>query len=211
MPDFSCIEKKQNFKELDGYGKQVAPLEKIGGFLNDVGEVLTKEKQFFHPGHKVLTISLLENGDILTRAEHKCKVIIFVSKRIVLSNGAKQVLHPNFWTEWFPDCTKVVLSNFFLSKSGYKQNVSEPKKVTIVGASHSGFSCAWLFLNGPKKCHKDIRIKIIYREKIRVFYENLTSAERDGYTSFDKSKFTKQENCVYGYTGLRGDARDLYM
>ena len=89
LPDFSCIESKQNFKELDGYGKQVAPLEKIGGFLNDVGEVLTKEKHFFYPGHKVLTISLLENGDILTRAEHKCKVTIFVSKRIVLSNGAR--------------------------------------------------------------------------------------------------------------------------
>jgi hypothetical protein len=121
------------------------------------------------------------------------------------------VLHPYFWTEWFPDCTKVVLSNFFLSKSGYSENVREPKKITIVGASHSGFSSAWLFLNGPEKCRKDIRIKIIYREKIRVFYENLTAAERDGYTDYDKKKFRKKENCLYGYTGLRGDARELYM
>jgi hypothetical protein len=89
LPDFSSILNKQNFKELDGYGKQVAPLEKIGGFLNDVGEVLIKDKHFFYPGHKVLTISLLENGDILTRAEHNCKATIFVSKRIVLSNGAR--------------------------------------------------------------------------------------------------------------------------
>jgi lysine/ornithine N-monooxygenase len=116
--------------------------------LNEVGAHIIKDKQIFYPGHKVLSISLLENGDILTRVEHKFKTTIFVSKKIVLSNGATQKLHANFHSEWFPDCKKVILSNHFLTKVGYNENVSKHKKITIVGASHSGFSCAWLFLNG---------------------------------------------------------------
>lgn len=139
----------------------------------------------------------------------------------------------------------------------------EKPKVVIIGASHSGFSSAWLMLNGPasynshnslklKKwssfpeslkyqnencaiCNSECiclgsqfqyeeiefdygslpefsecQIKIIYRSPIRVFYENVNTAKKDGYHNYDKELFPKESSILYGYTGLRGDAKSLY-
>ena len=126
----------------------------------------------------------------------------------MLSNGAKQVLHPLFHSEWFPCVKKVILSDHFLTKSGYYPNINH-KKITIIGGSHSGFSCAWLILNGPEKM-ENVSVKIIYRDKIRVFYDNIAAAEKDGYEEYDPLMYSKRENCVYGFTGLRSDAKALY-
>ena len=45
-----------------------------------------------------------------------------------------------------------VLSDHFLKKQGFLENIRKLKpksRVVIIGGSHSGFSCAWLLLNGP--------------------------------------------------------------
>jgi len=57
---------------------------------------------------------------------------------------------------------------------------------------------------------KDIEIEIIYRERIRLFYNTVKSAEDDGYFDYDKVHFPKPLSLLYGFTGLRGDAKDLY-
>jgi hypothetical protein len=158
----------------------------------------------------VVSINILENGNIITTAEHNNREIVFVSKQIVLSNGAKQKLHPLFETEWFPKARNVILSDHFLTSAGYHAN-KDNRKITIIGSSHSGFSCAWLFLNGPKRCSPDISIKILYRDKVRVYYENLDQATRDGYADYDADLFSKRKNCLYGYTGLRSDAKELWQ
>ena len=49
---------------------------------------------------------------------------------------------------------RVVLSDQFLRKDGYLEtmkliNQNKFKKIVIIGGSHSGFSVAWLMLNGP--------------------------------------------------------------
>jgi len=81
----------------------------------------------------------------------------FKSKMVVLSNGAKQILHPKFYL-WFPSLVsrkdRVILSDLFLSRFHYFEMIkkikqSGLKKITIIGGSHSGFSCAWTILNGP--------------------------------------------------------------
>jgi len=46
------------------------------------------------------------------------------------------------------------LSDYMLQEKGYKevlQRIKErgKKKIVIMGGSHSGFSAAWLLLNGP--------------------------------------------------------------
>jgi hypothetical protein len=33
------------------------------------------------------------------------------------------------------------------------------KKIVIVGGSHSGFSCAWMLLNGPATYNKNLSVK----------------------------------------------------
>ena len=50
----------------------------------------------------------------------------------------------------------------------------------------------------------------MFRERIRVFYNSIAEAHADGYTDFDKDDFPDDSSCLYGYTGLRGDAKDLY-
>jgi hypothetical protein len=143
----------------------------------------------------------------------------------------------------------------------------------IIGGSHSGYSCAWMMLNGPSSYHKHnylktVRwkkfpeghiykneecefcckcpriakcecpcsclgndfefkefdfdyekllpkfengaIKILYRDKIRVFYDTCREAHKDGYEDYSKKDFPKMSCILYGYTGLRGDAKELH-
>jgi DNA-binding NtrC family response regulator len=75
----------------------------------------------------------------------------------VLSNGGKQDLHPEFYN-WFPFLTErkkdVLVSDSVLQRQGYldllrRLKSENKKKIVIIGGSHSGFSTAWLLLNGP--------------------------------------------------------------
>ena len=54
-------------------------------------------------------------------------------------------------------------------------------------------------------------IKILYRGEIRVFFDSVQSAQKEGYTSYDEKVYTKFLGFLYGYTGLRGDAKKLYL
>lgn len=56
----------------------------------------------------------------------------------------------------------------------------------------------------------DASIKILYRDKIKVFYSTVNIAKKDGYTQFSDIVFSKKNGYVYSYTGLRGDAKRLY-
>ena len=53
-------------------------------------------------------------------------------------------------------------------------------------------------------------IKIVYRDRIRVFYGKVESAIADGYTDYDKNAFSAKRGFLYSFTGLRGDAKRLY-
>lgn len=150
--------------------------------LNHIDKVvlqgyLADERQVFFARHEVQSVTLLDNGDILTTAikryidpEDKKEYETFVqfkSKAIVLSNGAKQFLHPLFYKEWFPFMAepqmkkKVMLSDDFMRLDIFKKTCKKlikknQKNIVIVGGSHSGFSCAWLLLNGPADYKKEI-------------------------------------------------------
>lgn len=58
--------------------------------------------------------------------------------------------------------------------------------------------------------HTDAYIKIIYRDKIKVFYSKVKEAEFDGYTDFKPLSFSNKNGFLYSFTGLRGDAKRLY-
>lgn len=160
-------------------------------------------------------------------------------------------------------------------------NTNRYKNIVIIGGSHSGFSAAWLMLNGPAtykknnsinttkykyfpdapmksipncqecctcnqnkkkknadakcgclcKCYgfftnkewdfdyendlpkhfEDGSIKILYRDKIRVFYGTVAQAQKDNYHEYDQNLFTNRNGFVYSYTGLRGDSKRLYQ
>ena len=63
----------------------------------------------------------------------------------------------------------------------------------------------------PEFGEKDI--KIIYRDRIKVFFKSSKNAEAANYTemkAMDKSS-KKKDGCLYSFTGLRGDAKQLYF
>lgn len=43
-----------------------------------------------------------------------------------------------------------------------------------------------------------------------MFYDTVKEATKDGYHDFDKKLFPKPSCILYGYTGLRGDAKELH-
>jgi len=53
--------------------------------------------------------------------------VVFKAKAVIMSNGAKQHLHPLFYKEWFPFMKKrkdrVMLSDKFLRKEVYKSTM----------------------------------------------------------------------------------------
>ena len=59
--------------------------------------------------------------------------------------------------------------------------------------------------------YEDYAIEILYRDHIRVFYNKVSDAEMDGYSEFAADKFSKKDGYLYSFTGLRGDAKELYL
>lgn len=191
------------------FGPSCIPLSAVGMILNFTGNHLLNyiynvyRRRIFFPMHKVLSVSLLSNGEIMTTAQktecsiicdpsdaarpayaytslsgggssgnftvlvHSSKTVTFRSKAIVLSMGGVQQLHPDFY-KWFPALAEkkenVVLSDYFLQREGYlatmKRVVRERiKNVVIVGGSHSGFSAAWMLMNGPSDVLHNTHVK----------------------------------------------------
>lgn len=58
---------------------------------------------------------------------------------------------------------------------------------------------------------QEASIEILYRDHIRVFYNKVSDAEFDGYTEFEQERFSKKDGYLYSFTGLRGDAKELYL
>ena len=54
-------------------------------------------------------------------------------------------------------------------------------------------------------------IEILFREQIKVFYNKVSDAEKDGDNEFETDKFSKKDGYLYSFSGLRGDAKDLYL
>jgi hypothetical protein len=86
------------------------------------------------------------------------------SKFLILASGAKQKFDQNLKKELLTYINQKDFyhSDYILQESGYFNLVNNlnncpkstsssnsVKKVVIIGGSHSGFSCAWILLNGP--------------------------------------------------------------
>ena len=71
------------FKIASAYGRNIIPLSVVGMYFNYAGNHLlnyiynTYSKKVFHAGHRVISVQLLTNGDILTTA---IKKLLFIKK-----------------------------------------------------------------------------------------------------------------------------------
>ena len=96
----------------------------------------------FKPRHKVVSVHLLPNGEILThvlKTEFKVvedpehpdgykiedgeeSLVYFKSKAVVIASGAKQAIDPRVLNEWFPNEIRpeiLIPSDDFLKKDVY--------------------------------------------------------------------------------------------
>jgi len=91
----------------------------------------------------------------------KEELITFRCKAVVMSQGAKPSFPAGFYSSMFPDLNreKVVLGDLFFKREVFKQRIQQLRAVSakenrklnivIIGGSHSGFSAAWMLMNGP--------------------------------------------------------------
>eukprot|EP00347_Sterkiella_histriomuscorum_P013633 403363974 len=183
LPPYRDLYNSHIGKVLKEFGKNTIPLGVIGHFLNYAGNHLlnyiyqTTKKKIFYPLHKAVSIQLMQNGEILTKVRRQQvevnedgefvqfietdQIVCFRSKALVIANGGVQGLHPDLF-KWFPnlDPSKTLASDSFLRSYVYlstmrKIKEQNLKKIVIIGGSHSGFSCAWMLLNGPATYYKN--------------------------------------------------------
>lgn len=58
------------------------------------------------------------------------------------------------------------------------------------------------------KLPKNVKIQILYRDKIRVFFKDSQEAKNFNYDDYDTTR--EKDGYIYAFTGLRGDAKQLY-
>lgn len=77
----------------------------------------------------------------------------FRSRSVVISNGGKPSI-PREISNSVPR-DRLITADAFLKKAGFENFINTlnknttKRKIVIVGGSHSGFSSAWVLLNGP--------------------------------------------------------------
>ena len=149
---------------LKAIGSKVAPLVVVGHFLSCVGNLIAA---YFH---EVLCLKPLLFGCEaieIKRENSKYKVLILkqttrgrklfwiTTNKLIFATGGKQ----KYSSTWLNKINSSIPqgnlfnSDYFLQEIGYRRflSLAESYKqpiVTIVGGSHSAFSCAWLILNG---------------------------------------------------------------
>lgn len=54
------------------------------------------------------------------------------------------------------------------------------------------------------------KVQILYRDKIKVYYNSVVLAQADQYTDYDAKLDVSKGGIVFPFTGIRGDAKELY-
>lgn len=68
----------------------------------------------------------------------------------------------------------------------------------------------WNFDYNTLPYFKEGSIKILHRDHIKVYYDKVSDAEKDGYTNFNPDDYPNKNRHLYSFTGIRGDAKILY-
>lgn len=68
----------------------------------------------------------------------------------------------------------------------------------------SNASDIWPVLSGSDK------VQIIFRKQIKVHYSSLADAQSANYSEYDRNLDLSKGGIVYPFTGIRGDAKELW-
>lgn len=184
MPLFMELFQSSAVQTLLAIGNRPAPLSLVGYFLDCLGNFLVHHiKKNFNKNillnkAEVTSIKMYNNeefGIVVNKINSESNILI-KTKSLVLATGGKQ----SFEHPYFSQITnlkgedRVFHSDFILKQEGYEiitnqliSSSKSKKKVVIIGGSHSGFSSAWILLNGPTT-YRNIKIGDDYEMKKEV-------------------------------------------
>jgi hypothetical protein len=193
MPLFMELFQSSAVQTLIAIGNRPAPLSLVGYFLDCLGNFLVHHikknfnKNILLTKAEVGSIKMYNNEEfgIIVKKNNSDSNFLIKTKSLVLATGGKQSFEHPYFSQIanLKGEDRVFHSDFILRQEGYEkitQKLSSlsksKKKVVIIGGSHSGFSSAWILLNGPST-YKNIKIGDDYEMKKEI---NCEKCNQDG-------------------------------
>jgi hypothetical protein len=135
--------------------------------------------------------------------------LLATSLNAVIACGASEpVIHT-----LLPFKNKTIVASDFLQLTTLDRLGDAVGDIVIVGASHSGFSCAWRLLNDPLFAPfiKGRNIKIVYRSAVVKLRGTREFAKNNAMFYRYPEDVCLDTELVYRHAGLRKDAKQLYL
>ncbi|MEK7673239.1 MAG: hypothetical protein AAB373_05125 [Patescibacteria group bacterium] len=225
-PEFVCLDEgvdgllsvvRQGFaaQALLESGNNIVDLPLVRQYLRELGGRLIEVVQDF-PNSDVLpntTIDSVHRED--SRDGRRFSVLtasgnVWRSNNVVLATGAEEQK-----IDLGKNSEKIILSTDVLTGEAF-EDITERlidnrgSEIVILGSSHSAFSAAWKLLEVLPRDLLAGGIKILHRSDIKLFYNSIAEAEADGYEFDPVEDVCLPTGKVFRYSGLRGNAKQLY-
>lgn len=214
---FSDVLKLPAAGKIASFGKEIVPLTLIAELLEDIGRKL-REAMEGYPESDLLAATQIE-GVIHNPCSPQRRFESFttgnksfVSQNVVLATGGQEMA-----IDLGEHSQKLILSRNVLHDDDVITQIRQRlakhfcERVAIIGGSHSAFSVAWrlheevIARDFPLGC-----IDVIHRHPVRLFYDSVEEALRDGYSFDPIHDVCPVTHRVNRFSGIRGDAKDLY-
>jgi UDP-N-acetylglucosamine 2-epimerase (non-hydrolysing) len=194
------------------------PLNKLTTYLKKLGDLII-EKINSHPKSKLFLntsadkIIKTEGGEFIIHL-NKGKEKIH-SKKLIIASGGKLNLpdHIQFSeTISLNEFSDKIIHSDVLLKGLAVDLIAEkiPKRIVILGGSHSSFSSAWYLLNSVGGFTEN-SIKIWSRTQPLIYFPTKEDAMSAGYNNFTDNDICPITKRVYRLAGLRMDGRELLI
>lgn len=209
---------KEEIIAIKQYSGGPIPLNKLTTYLKKLGDLIV-EKINSHPKSKLF---LNTSADKITKTEDG-EFIIYLnkgkkkihSKKLIIASGGKLNIpdHIQFSEKISLNefSAKIIHSDFLLKGLAADLIATKtPKRIVILGGSHSSFSSAWYLLNSVGGFTEN-SIKIWSRTQPLIYFPTKEDAINAGYNNFTDNDICPITKRVYRLAGLRMDGRELLI
>jgi hypothetical protein len=228
---FESVRDHETTKRLRNWQRDTPPLALIGDYMSRLGQALedrvTGNSSGISRPHTTLnSVHLQSDGTIeavIASNDYGGATESIRTKSLVLALGGYQDFAQSSLLEPCPgvslgsiDPAKIMLSDQLLSAHGVRDALrslgNRPgRQVIVLGGSHSAFSSAWALTNLlPHATFSEGSIRLLYRNRVRVFYPSAEKALADGYSDFSAEDICPVTRRVFRLGGLRADGRQLW-
>jgi hypothetical protein len=228
---FEPVREHETTKRLRNWQRGTPPLALIGDYMSRLGQALedhvtSNGSGVSQPQTVLKSVHLKSDGTIeavIVSNQDGAVTESIRTKSLVLALGGYQNFAQSSLLEPCPgvslssiDSAKIMLSDHLLSANGVRDALvslgTRPgRQVVILGGSHSSFSAAWALTNLlPHGMFSAGSIRLLYRNRVRIFYPSAEEALTDGYSDFAAEDICPVTRRVFRLGGLRADGRQLW-